>query len=75
MGLLQGLLLVCDVVANQLIMLSSIFGIFAIYYFNLINIELLSTKLLIAQLSINMLIVTAVYFVQSLSNIKVLKTK
>ena len=59
----------------QLIMLSSIFGIFAIYYFNLINIELLSTKLLIAQLSINMLIVTAVYFVKSLSNIKVLKTK
>ena len=59
----------------QLIMLSSIFGIFTIYYFNLINIELLSTKLLIAQLSINMLIVTAVYFLQSLSNIKILKTK
>ena len=59
----------------QLIMLSSIFGIFSIYYFNIINIELLSTKLLIAQLSINMLIVTAVYFLQSLSNIKVLKTK
>jgi len=59
----------------QLIMLSSIFGIFSIYYFNLINIELLSTKLLIAQLSINMLIVTSVYFLQSLSNIKVLKTK
>ena len=59
----------------QLIMLSSIFGIFSIYYFNLINIELLSTKLLIAQLSINMLIVISVYFLQSLSNIKVLKTK
>ena len=59
----------------QLIMLSSVFGIFSIYYFNLINIELLSTKLLIAQLSINMLIVTSVYFLQSLSNIKVLKTK
>tara|TARA_Y200000002_G_scaffold194013_2_gene160293 strand:+ start:624 stop:1880 length:1257 start_codon:yes stop_codon:yes gene_type:complete len=59
----------------QLIMLSSIFGIFTIYYFNLINIELLSTKLLIAQLSINMLIVTAVYFLQSLSYIKILKTK
>ena len=59
----------------QLIMLSSIFGIFSIYYFNLINIELLSTKLLIAQLSINILIVTSVYFLQSLSNIKVLKTK
>ena len=59
----------------QLIMLSSIFGIFTIYYFNLINIELLSTKLLISQLSINMFIVTAVYFLQSLSNIKILKTK
>ena len=59
----------------QLIMLSSIFGIFSIYYFNLINIELLSTKLLIAQLSINILIVTSVYFLQSLSNIKILKTK
>tara|TARA_B100001175_G_scaffold210480_1_gene178762 strand:- start:191 stop:1015 length:825 start_codon:yes stop_codon:yes gene_type:complete len=59
----------------QLIMLSSVFGIFSIYYFNLINIELLSTKLLIAQLSINILIVTSVYFLQSLSNIKVLKTK
>ncbi len=59
----------------QLIMLSSIFGIFSIYYFNLINIELLSTKLLIAQLSINMLIVTAVYYLQSLSNLKILKTK
>ena len=59
----------------QLIMLSSVFGIFSIYYFNLINIELLSTKLLIAQLSINILIVTSVYFLQSLSNIKILKTK
>jgi sterol desaturase/sphingolipid hydroxylase (fatty acid hydroxylase superfamily) len=59
----------------QLIMFSSIFGIFVIYFFGLLNIELLSTKLLIAQLSINMLIVTAVYYLQSLSNLKILKTK
>ena len=59
----------------QLIMFSSIFGIFVIYFFDLLNIELLSTKLLIAQLSINMLIVTAVYYLQSLSNLKILKTK
>ena len=59
----------------QLFLISSVIGIFGIYYSGVLNIELISTKLLVAQLSINIIIVTGIYFFQSLSNIKTLKTK
>ncbi len=59
----------------QLFLISSVVGIFGIYYSGVLNIELISTKLLVAQLSVNIIIVTGIYFFQSLSNIKTLKTK
>jgi hypothetical protein len=59
----------------QLFLISSVIGIFGIYYSGVLNIELISTKLLVAQLSINIIVVTGIYFFQSLSNIKTLKTK
>ena len=59
----------------QLFLISSVIGIFGIYYSGVLNIELISTKLLVAQLSVNIIIVTGIYFFQSLSNIKTLKTK
>jgi len=59
----------------QLILISSVIGILGIYSTNLLSMELLSTKLLIAQLSTNMLIVIGIYFFQSLSNRKTIEAK
>jgi hypothetical protein len=59
----------------QLILISSVVGILGIYSTNLVSIDLLSTKLLVAQLSVNMLIVIGIYTFQSLSNRKTLEAK
>ena len=61
--------------AYRLIMFFSFFTIFGIYYFDFLNIELISTKLLLAQLCMNILAVITKYSMQSLQNIKILETK
>ena len=58
-----------------IIMFFSFFTIFGIYYFEFLNIELISTKLLLAQLYLNIIAVIAKYSMRSLQNIKVLGTK
>ena len=59
----------------QLFLISSVIGIFGIYYSGVLNIELISTKLLLAQLYLNIIAVIAKYSMRSLQNIKVLGTK
>ena len=61
--------------AYRLIMFFCFFAIFGIYYFEFLNLELISTKLLLAQLYLNILAVIASYSMQSLQNIKILETK
>ncbi len=61
--------------AYRLIMFFSFFAIFGIYYFDILNIELISTKLLLAQLCMNILAVVAKYSVQTIQNVKILETK
>ena len=72
---LTGYLLQGNRSGYQLILISSVIGILGIYSTNLLSMELLSTKLLIAQLSTNMLIVIGIYFFQSLSNRKTIEAK
>jgi hypothetical protein len=72
---LTGYLLQGNKSGYQLILISSVVGILGIYSTNLLSIDLLSTKLLVAQLSVNMLIVIGIYTFQSLSNRKTLEAK
>ena len=59
----------------QMVLIFSVLGLFGINYYDLLNLELISTKLLNVQLSINILLITGIYFFQSLTNIKILKAK
>ncbi len=72
---LTAYLMQAKTLAYRLIMFFSFFTIFGIYYFEFLNIELISTKLLLAQLYLNIIAVIAKYSIQSLQNIKVLGTK
>ena len=72
---LTAYLMQAKTLAYRLIMFFSFFTIFGIYYFEFLNIELISTKLLLAQLYLNIIAVIAKYSMQSLQNIKVLGTK
>ena len=72
---LTGYLLQGNKSGYQLILISSVVGILGIYSTNLVSIDLLSTKLLVAQLSVNMLIVIGIYTFLSLSNRKTLEAK
>jgi hypothetical protein len=72
---LTGYLLQGNKSGYQLILISSVVGILGIYSTNLLSIDLLSTKLLVAQLSVNMLIVIGIYTFQSLFNRKTLEAK
>ena len=72
---LTAYLMQAKALAYRLIMFFSFFTIFGIYYFDILNIELISTKLLLAQLYLNILGVIAKYFIESLQNMKLLGTK
>ncbi len=61
--------------AYRLLMFFSFFTIFGIYYFDFLNIELISTKLLLAQLYMNIIAVISKYFIQSIQSTKMLGTK
>ncbi len=63
------------ILAYRLIMFFSFFAILGIYYFEFLNLELISAKLLLAQLYLNIFAVIAIYFMQSLQNIKIIGTK
>ena len=71
---LTGFLMHGKRIAYQLILMFSVISLIAIYFYNPLNISLISTKLLIAQLSCNVLIITGILLSQSLSIFKVLKT-
>ena len=72
---LTGYLMQSKILAYRLIMFFSFFAILGIYYFEFLNLELISTKLLLAQLYLNIIAVIAIYFMQSLQNIKIMGTK
>ena len=72
---LTAYLMQAKALAYRLIMFFSFFTIFGIYYFDILNIELISTKLLLAQLYLNILGVIAKYSIESLQNMKLLGTK
>ena len=72
---LTGYLMQSKILAYRLIMFFSFFNILGIYYFEFLNLELISTKLLLAQLYLNIIAVIAIYFMQSLQNIKIMGTK
>ena len=72
---LTGYLMQAKVLAYRMILFFAFFTILGIYYFDFISLELLSTKLLLAQLYMNILAVIAIYSMQSLQNIKILETK
>ena len=72
---LTGYLMQAKILAYRLIMFFSFFVILGIYYFEFLNLELISTKLLLAQLYLNILAVIATYSMQSLQNIKIIGTK
>ena len=72
---LTGYLMQAKILAYRLIMFFSFFAILGIYYFEFLNLELISTKLLLAQLYLNIFAVIAIYFMQSLQNIKIIGTK
>jgi hypothetical protein len=59
----------------QMILIFSVISLFGINYYELLNLELISTKLFNVQLAINILLVTGIYFFQSLTNLKILKAK
>ena len=59
----------------QMILIFSVISLFGINYYELLNKELISTKLFNVQLAINILLVTGIYFFQSLTNLKILKAK
>ena len=71
---LTGYLMHGNTIAYQLILLFSLMGILVIYTYNPINMSLISSKLLLAQLCCNVLTVTGILFFQSLTNTKALKT-
>ena len=72
---LTGYLMQGNRFAYQLLFYFSVLSVSGIYYFELINSQLLSTKLLVAQLSINALIVIGIYFIQSISFTKYIDSK
>ena len=72
---LTGYLMQAKVLAYRMILFFAFFTILGIYYFEFISLDLLSTKLLLAQLYMNILAVIATYSMQSLQNIKILETK
>ena len=72
---LTGYLMQAKVLAYRMILFFAFFAILGIYYFEFISLDLLSTKLLLAQLYMNILAVIATYSMQSLQNIKILETK
>ena len=72
---ITGYLMQAKVLAYRMILFFAFFTIIGIYYFEFISLELLSTKLLLAQLYMNILAVIATYSMQSLQNIKILETK
>jgi len=72
---LTGYLMQAKILAYRMIMFFAFFTILGIYYFEFISLDLLSTKLLLAQLYMNILAVITTYSMQSLQNIKILETK
>ncbi len=72
---LTGYLMHAKILAYRMILFFSFFTILGIYYFEFISLEHLSTKLLLAQLYMNILAVIATYSMQSLQNVKILGTK
>ena len=74
-SMLTSYLMQSKTVAYRLLMFFSFFSIFGIYYFEMLSLELLSTKLILAQFYLNILAVIAIYGMQSLQNINLLRTK
>ena len=74
-SMLTSYLMQSKTVAYRLLMFFSFFSIFGIYYFDILSLELLSTKLMLAQFYLNILAVIAIYGMQSLQNINLLRTK
>ena len=74
-SMLTSYLMQSKIVAYRLLMFFSFFSIFGIYYFDILSLELLSTKLILAQFYLNILAVIAIYGMQSLQNINLLRTK
>jgi hypothetical protein len=72
---LTAYLMQAKTLAYRLLMFFSFFTIFGIYYFDFLNIELISTKLLLAQLYMNIIAVISKYFIQSIQSTKMLGTK
>jgi sterol desaturase/sphingolipid hydroxylase (fatty acid hydroxylase superfamily) len=72
---ITGYLMQAKVLAYRMILFFAFFTILGIYYFEFISLELLSTKILLVQLYMNILAVIATYSMQSLQNIKILETK
>jgi sterol desaturase/sphingolipid hydroxylase (fatty acid hydroxylase superfamily) len=72
---ITGYLMQAKVLAYRMILFFAFFTIIGIYYFEFISLELLSTKILLAQLYMNISAVIATYSMQSLQNIKILETK
>ena len=70
---LTGFLMQGNKIAYQLILLVSFVGIFGIYGFEILNISLLSTKLLLAQFGSNIIVITGILLSQSISNFRTLK--
>ncbi len=74
-SMLTSYLMQSKTVAYRLLMFFSFFSIFGIYYFEMLSLELLSTKLILAQFYLNILAVITIYGMQSLQNINLLRTK
>ena len=72
---LTGYLMQAKTKAYRLILFFSFFTIVGIYYFEFLNFELVSTKLLLAQLCLNLIAVIALYSTQSLQNMNLIKSK
>ncbi len=70
---LTGFLMQGNKIAYQLILLVSFVGIFGIYSFEILNISLLSTKLLLAQFGSNIIVITGILLSQLISNVRTLK--
>ena len=70
---LTGFLMQGNKIAYQLILLVSFVGIFGIYSFEILNISLLSTKLLLAQFGSNIIVIAGILLSQSISNFRTLK--
>jgi len=72
---LTAYLMQAKILAYRLIMFFSFFTIFGIYYFEFLSMELISTKLLLAQLFLNIIAVISIYFIRSLFLGKAVKFK